>query len=51
MKIQGLGITHTDENGEVKIIMFEGTIPADCVLVFIKKDDYDTLLELMKEKP
>jgi hypothetical protein len=48
IKIQSLGITG-GVDGAINLIMLEGTMPNDCVVVFIKKEDYPELLRRLKE--
>ena len=48
MKIQSLGGTTTTDDGVV-LVMLEAEMPTDCVVIFIKKEDYPTLLKLIKE--
>lgn len=49
IKIQSLGIT-SEIDGEVSLIMIEGTLPKDCVAVFVRKDDYPELLKRLTGK-
>lgn len=49
IKIQSLAITTETKDGVVLLFLEKGDMPHDCVAVFIKKEDYKELLELLEE--
>lgn len=50
MKIQSLGVTTKDKEGNVCMAMLQDDMPVDCVVIFILKEDYPKLIELLKEE-
>lgn len=49
MKIQGLAITFKDTDGTINLAVLEGSMVEGCVAVFVKKEDCNDLLKMIKE--